>query len=49
MRRPVSSREIELMDIIRPYVLSNGTIREDAPQNVLDAFDELKKLDEYYN
>ena len=47
MRGPVSAREIELMDIIRPYISGNGSLRKDAPQNVRDAWDELKKSDDY--
>ena len=47
MRGPVSAREIELMDIVRPYVFENGTLRKDAPQYVLDAWDELRDSDDY--
>lgn len=37
-------REKELWDIVKPYVIGIGKLKEDAPPEVIEAAEELRKI-----
>lgn len=53
MRRIMKGRELELFKIVEPYIvypLQNGrAIRSDSPPEIVDAYEELRRISEAEN